>query len=78
MSGLTLPPPRVDGIAIVLALARGLERWATIRDVQGGNGSTLFIRNDLGDLSNKASSALEGDVAPEPGYGDNETIPKAN
>ena len=59
-------------------LAWGLEHWATIRAVQSGNSGTLFIRNDLGDLSNKASSALEGDVAPEPGYGDNETIPKAN
>ena len=37
----------------------------------------LFGRSDR-NFSNKASSALEGDVAPEPGYGDNETIPEAN
>ena len=58
--------------------ARNLERLATIRDVQGGNDGTLFIRNDRGDLSNKAGTALERYIAPQPGYGDDETIPKAN
>jgi hypothetical protein len=38
----------------------------------------LFGRNDWGDLSDKASAPLEGYVAPQPGYGDNETIPDAN
>jgi hypothetical protein len=47
-------------------------------DAQGGNGSTSFIRNDRGDLCNEAGAALESHVAPQPGHGDNETIPKAN
>ena len=38
----------------------------------------LFGRNDRGDLGNKTGSAFESYVAPQPGYGDNETIPKAN
>jgi len=38
----------------------------------------LLGRNDRGDLGNKTGSAFESYVAPQPGYGDNETIPKAN
>src|SRR5215471_20669359 len=38
----------------------------------------LFARNGWGDLGNKAGSALEGYVTPQPGYGDNETILDAN
>ena len=37
-----------------------------------------FIMNDRGDLGNKAGAALEGYVAPQPGYGDYKTIPEAN
>ena len=47
-------------------------------DVHGGNGGTSLIMDDRGDLGNKAGAALEGYVAPQPSYGDDETIPKAN
>jgi hypothetical protein len=39
---------------------------------------SIRIMNDRGDLGNKASAALESYVAPQPGYGDNKTIPEAN
>ena len=42
------------------------------------HGGTLFIRNDRGDLGNEASATLESHVTPQPGHGDDETIPKAN
>jgi len=56
-------------------MRRGAAGLAASRD---GKGQALLVRSDRGRLSNKASSALEGDVAPQPGYGDNETIPEAN
>jgi hypothetical protein len=40
--------------------------------------SRLFIRNDRGDLGDKAGATLESHVTPQPGHGDDETIPKAN
>ncbi len=38
----------------------------------------LFGGTDWGDLGYKARPAFEGDIAPQPSYGDNETVPKAN
>jgi len=42
------------------------------------HGGTLFIRNDRGDLGDKAGATLESHVTPQPRHGDDETIPKAN
>jgi len=38
----------------------------------------LFAGNGRGQLGNKAGPALEGHVAPQPSYGNDETIPDAN
>jgi hypothetical protein len=46
--------------------------------VSGAANGTSLIRNDRGDLGNKAGAALESHVAPQPGHGDYETIPDAN
>jgi len=61
-------PPKVDIV----------QHGGNVRFVPKADIGNLFDRSDRGNFSNKASSALEGGVAPEPGYGDNETIPEAN
>ena len=38
----------------------------------------LFDANGWRDLGDKAGPALEGYIAPQPIYGDNDTIPDAN